>query len=187
MNYSPSTLDMIQTVVGALSAFAALAAVIVAVCSERRNQRRFDEQLRESRELAQANVKPLLTVSSQTYEDLKSVRLTNRGIGSAVITKVEFSRGQQRTTDLVDLFQINGEFRWETFRRLPKSRFFVAPNETIDLVKLSARHLHEQGVSEQNAGSILVQWQQQKSGIHVLLEYEDVLGNPQPACEENLN
>ncbi|SRR6266403_2258865 len=179
-------MDMIQTVVGAFSAFAALAAVIVAVCSERRNQKRFDEQLREARELAQANVKPLLTVSSQTYADLKSVRLTNRGIGSAVITKVEFSRGQRRTTDLVDLFQIKEEFSWETFRRLPKSRFFVAPNETIDLVKLSARHLHDQGVSEQRAASILEQWQQQKSGIHVLLEYEDVLGNTQPACEENL-
>ena len=187
MNYSPSTLDMIQTIVGALSAFAALAAVIVAVCSERRNQRRFDEQLRESRELAQANVKPLLSVSSQTYADLKSVRLINRGIGSAVITKVEFSRGQQRTTDLVDLFQINGEFSWETFRRLPKSRFFVAPNETIDLVKLSAPHLHGQGVSEQETISILAQWQQQKSGIHVRLEYGDVLGNPQPACDETLN
>lgn len=178
---------MIQTIVGALSAFAALAAVIVAVCSERRNQRRFDEQLRESRELAQANVKPLLAVSSQTYADLKSVRLTNRGIGSAIITKVEFSRGQQRTTDLVDLFQINERpFLWETFRRLP-NRYFVAPSDTIYLVKLSAPHLRQQGLSEQEAGSILAQWQQQKSGIHVLLEYEDVLGNPQPACDETLN
>jgi hypothetical protein len=177
---------VIQTIANVLIAIVALAALIVALLVERRNQARFEENLHQSRILAQANIKPLLTISSEIYEHSKSVRLINRGIGTAVITKVEFSRGEQKTTDLSELFRINGKFKWETFRRLPPTKVFVSPNETIDLVRLSAQHLDAQGISEQETRSILSQWQRQKSGIQILLEYEDVLGNRQPACEETL-
>jgi hypothetical protein len=107
-------------------------------------------------------------------------------MGAAIITEVEFSRREQKTTDLVDLFQIRGQLKWEAIRRLPPSGVFVAPNETIDLVKLSAQHLQAQGVSREEARSLLDQWQRQKSGIHVLFEYEDALGNHQPPCEDRL-
>lgn len=93
------TFDVIQANSGSLSALVALAALVVTLVIafrvERRSQARFEEQLRQSRELAQAGVRPFVTISSQVYEDLKSVRLINRGIGTAVVTKVEFSRGRR--------------------------------------------------------------------------------------------
>jgi hypothetical protein len=78
MSFNPG---MIQAIAGASSTLVALAALITAFQVERRNQKRFAEQLRQSRELAQAHIRPLLTISSQGYEDLKSVRLVNRGAG----------------------------------------------------------------------------------------------------------
>ena len=184
MNLDP---NVIQTIANGLPTLIALVALIVAFRVECRNQARFEEQLDQSRKLAQANIKPLLTISSEVYDDRKSVRLINRGIGPAIITKVELSRGVQKTTDLAKLFQIDGQFKWETFRRLPASGVFVSPNETIHLVKLSEPHLLAQDISPEETRSILNQWKQQKSGIRVLLEYEDALGNRQPACDETLN
>lgn len=178
--------NVIHTIASVLTAIVALVALIVAFFVERRNQARFEEQLRQSRDTAKANIKPLLIISSEVFDDVKSVRLINRGIGTAIITRVEFSRCEQRTTNLVELFQINGQFKWETFRRLPATNVFISPNETIDLVRLSAQHLQTQGISIEDTRSILKQWQQQKSGIRILLEYEDVLGNRQPAYEEIL-
>jgi hypothetical protein len=201
--FDPNTIKTIATI---LSALVAIGALIVAFLVERRNQARFKEQLRQSRdaesrnqarfeerlrqsrELAQANIKPILTISSENYEDRKSVRLINRGIGPAVITKVAFFRGKEPpTANLVELFhRIDRPFQWETFSRLPAEGLTVPKDETIDLVRLSKKHLLGQGISEQEARSILARWRQEKTGIQVLLEYEDVLGNRQPAYEDTL-
>ena len=178
----------IKTIAPLLSVLLAIGALIVASFVERRNQKRFEEQLRQSRELAQANIKPILTISSENYEHRKSVRLINRGIGPAVITKVAFFRGKEPpTANLVELFHlIDRQFQWETFRRLPPEGLTLPKDEIIDLVRLSKKHLLAQGISEQEAGSILAQWRQQKTSIQVLIEYEDVLGNRQPAYEDTL-
>src|SRR5215211_3035066 len=163
---------VVQAIANVLSVIVASVALYVAINAEQRNQKRFDAQLRHSRELTQASIKPFLDIYSQTYTNLKSVRLVNRGLGPAVITKVEFSRhGEGNTNKLVDLFRktdtlmsqfhINGliddPLKWDTLRPLYPERV-VSPNETIDLVKLSAKRLQEQKLPGEKVRSLLEQW-----------------------------
>ncbi len=79
----------------------------------------FREQLEQSREIARANLKPLLSIYSQVDATLKSVMLANRGVGAAVITRIEFSKGNEKTQNLAEFFQLGGSFHWGSFRKFP--------------------------------------------------------------------
>ncbi|MCA1853971.1 MAG: hypothetical protein LC647_16750 [Beggiatoa sp.] len=110
----------------------------------------------------------------------------NYGVGPAVIRKAEFRHGPQaRPADkIVDLFTLN--IVWETFVNVPPNRAIPVQGEIV-LVKESLAHLRGQGYDEQAGLSILNQWQLQKTGILVHIEYEDIYGAPMPLLEETLN
>jgi hypothetical protein len=80
------------------SAIIALAALMFSIVSFKHQQDRADSY-------ARASVKPLLSIKSQTYVDLKSIRIVNYGVGPAVIRKAEFRRGSEGvpTNKIVDL------------------------------------------------------------------------------------
>ena len=90
------------------SALIALCALLFSVFSFKKQQDRADAH-------AKTAVKPLLSIKSQNYVDLKSIRLINYGVGPAVIRKVEFRRAPdgKSTNNIVDLFNLN--IMWESF------------------------------------------------------------------------
>lgn len=137
------------------------------------------------RQQARATVKPLLRVRSQNYEDLKSIRLVNYGIGPAVIRKAEFRRpGGGPTNRIVDLFNL--DIVWESFVNVEPGRAIPAEGEVL-LIKESVAHLRGLGYDDEKALAILRQWRVQKTGILVRIEYEDIYGNPMDVYEETLN
>ncbi len=180
-------MEVVQTVAGVMSSLVAVVALLVAFRVELRSNTRFQAQLEQSERIARANVRPLVTIYSQAYTDLKSVKLVNRGIGTAVINAIEFSKNGRSTRNLVELFEIDREFSWQDFRRYPEGLVYLPPGETVDLVKISETHLINQNISPHNVEDILKQWQAQKTGIEVRIEYEDVLGNPQDPYVDTLN
>lgn len=153
---------------GVSSAVIALSALGFSIVS-------FNAQQKRAERDARAAVKPLLWVQSQVYEDLKSVRLANHGVGPAIIKLAIFEKGDKRSNRLVDLFDLS--ITWETFIPLLAGRAIPAQSELL-LVRESLTHLVNQGHTPPEARSILRSWQAQKTGISVRIEYEDILGNP---------
>lgn len=72
------------------SVLIALLALAFSIYSFRKQQERADAY-------AKARVKPLLSIKSQTFLDLKSIRLTNYGLGPAVIGTAELRRAPEET------------------------------------------------------------------------------------------
>lgn len=168
-----------ETVIGVASLVVAFSALIFSIVSFNRQQDRVEVH-------ARASVKPLLSIKSQTYKDLKSIQLFNYGLGPAIIKKAEFRRGTEGppTNKIVELFAL--DIVWESFVNVVPDRAVPADGEII-LIKQSLSHLQSQGYTQEEALSLLRQWQQQKMGIVVRIEYEDIFGNQMPMLEETLS
>lgn len=110
----------------------------------------------------------------------------NYGVGPAVIRKAEFRRGPDGipTNKIIDLFNLN--IVWESYVNVPSNRAIPAEGEIL-LIQVSLAQLRGQGHDEKTALAILDRWQDQKTGILVRIEYEDIYGNPMPTHEETLN
>jgi|GEM_PF-2718461 len=142
------------------------------------------QQVRAERH-ARASVKPLLQIKTQGYIDLKSIKIVNRGIGPAVIISAAFSRGDggDATSRIVELFNL--DIIWESYMNIPEGRAVPAEEEMV-LVVQSARHLIANGMKEESAIEILKEWQRQKSGIRVHVEYSDIYGNEMEPLAQTL-
>lgn len=86
------------------SALIALAALLFSILSFKRQQDRADTY-------EKAAIKPLLSIKSQNFSNLKSIRLVNYGVGPAIIKKAEFRRSHDSkpTNKIVDLFNLDIE------------------------------------------------------------------------------
>src|SRR5687767_16015662 len=113
---------MIENAVDIAALVVAFAGLVFAVVSFRRQQDRAEEH-------ARASVKPLLWIKSQTYVDLKSIRLLNQGLGPAIIRKAEFRRGPEGapTNSIVTLFTL--KIVWESFVDVLPNRAIPAEGE----------------------------------------------------------
>lgn len=177
---------LVEAAASLISVVVAIVALWVAFRGERRSQDRFQAQLDQAKASAEASIRPIVTVYSQVYTDLKSVNLANRGIGPAVINRVQFSKGETKTTALVELFDLGTTVAWDTFRRFPPEGTILPPGQDIALVKLSQKALVSQGKTVEDALSILSRWQRQKKGIKVEIEYENAMGTQQKTYSTTL-
>ncbi len=169
---------IVEVVNSNASLIVACAALLFSIISFTCQQRRVEVH-------ARASVKPLLSVRSQTYTHLKSIRLFNYGVGPAIIKKAEFRRGPEEppTNNIVKLFAL--DIVWESFVNVVPNRAIPVGGKIV-LIKQSLSHLQEQGYTKDAALSLLHKWQQQKTGIVVRIEYEDIYGNQMPVLEETL-
>ena len=168
-----------QIIVSCASAIIALLALLFSVFSFKRQQDRANAY-------ARASVKPLLSIKSQNFVDLKSIRIMNYGVGPAIIRKAEFQQGPDGspTDNIVSLFDLN--IVWESFVNVPPNRAIPAEGEIL-LIQESLAHLRGQGHDETAAFAILAKWRTQKTGIRVHIEYEDIYGNPMTPLDDVLN
>src|SRR5713226_8903242 len=95
--------EPIRLVAQLSSTLIAVTALIISFRTERRNQKRFERQLELTSKIATANVKPLLAISWDAYENDKGLSLVNHGVGTAVITDIKFSKGSKQSKDLSEL------------------------------------------------------------------------------------
>lgn len=113
------------------------------------------------------SLKPHLKVHSKTYTHIKSIEIANDDTGPAVIKNAKFCRNTACTNNIVDPFKIQN-IKYDTFTNLNR-------NSTIknDTSKILAK------VSESNTNSknTLRDFEAQKAGISVHIEYTDIEGN----------
>jgi hypothetical protein len=69
-----------------------------------------------------------------------------------------------------------GQLFWETYQDV-WSGLVLPAQEGIVLIKESAKHLVNQGLSEPAALNLLRQWQDERRGIRIHIEYTDIYGN----------
>ena len=161
------------------SSAAAIAALIFSIVS-------FKSQQKRAEKFASANIRPLLILRSQTYSHTKSILLINQGLGPAIITKAEFSKGAKKTDSIVELFDLPIG-TWESYINVPIGTV-IRPQDQRVLVLQTKQHLIDiNKTSPKDADKILALWQQQKTGIEVLIEFNNVLDQEQDAVDEALN
>ena len=194
----------LQTAAVLASLAVAIAALFLAINTEERSARRFEEQLLRAQEqlanareaakldaerterqlsaartIAEMSVRPLLAIASSGTADRKGVILRNSGLGAAVITKVEFRKGERLSRNLAELLKFNIRVKWENFFDFGEAVHFLKAGESKVLAAISLRNLTKQGLTTGQSIALLEDYEQEISGLSVLVEYEDVLGNPQ--------
>lgn len=133
---------------------------------------------------ATASVRPILRIKTLKYINKKAIILKNSGIGPAIIKYAIFKKNGYSTNEIVKLFDL--KINWETFLNLPNGTS-INPQEEMTLILETKEHLMFQGYSDNEAINLLEEWQKQKSGININIEYEDIYGNSQEPLEYILN
>jgi hypothetical protein len=141
-------------------------ALFVSVSAERRAARALEAQHR-----------PIVKLTSQRFEDLKSIKIYNPGLGVALITDAEFCRGSHCSANPAEHFRFARPVMWDTFRSIPTGA--LRAGAELELLRLSVAGLIGQGIPRAEAREILRSWQEQKAGISVRIEYSDVFDQPQ--------
>jgi len=112
-------------------------------------------------------LRPYLKVHSKIYTNLKSIELTNSGMGTAVIKDATFCRNLICTNNIVELFNIPNA-QWDTFVNLSKNSIVRNDSKKI-LIQLSESNINNE-IS-------LREFQNQKRGIIIKIDYTDIEGN----------
>jgi hypothetical protein len=134
--------------------------------------RSFRAQQKWSEASAHASVKPFFWLKLQGYTDLKSVILIHDGAGPAVIASATFTTNGRSTDRLVDLIDVDIPL-WETFTGVSRQRV-VPPQGEIVLLRQSLEHLVGQDIDAETGLQIMEQIHEQRRGIQIGLEYEDI-------------
>lgn len=183
----------IQVTGGVLTVIIALIAIIIAIRVEGRTNSRFNSQLELANQVAIANAKPILAVIPSDYTHLKSVGLSNYGVGTAIITNISFSKGDRVKDGLWKLFDLQAdlppgskEVEWDHYWTFGNREYYLRAGQDIQLVKLSEEILSDQKFSASNVVTILNSYRQQLKGIGVEITYKDIFGNKQPVYKRIL-
>jgi hypothetical protein len=179
--------DLVQSVVGILSIILAIIALFVSWRTEVRASDRFHLDQELNKKIAVINVKPILSVWTTEYLDLKGIDLINCGTGTAVITEISFIKGTQSEKNIAKLFNLGNKVIWDTFWTFSNTKYYIKAGQEIKLVKLSFDQLLRQKFTQQEAIQILEKWQLELEGIKILIKYCDVFDNPQDTYERTLH
>jgi hypothetical protein len=170
------------SILNLLSAIAALSAVVIAVLSEMRAQKRFKQGNEIQERIAAASQKPLLAINDHTVAGNRRITLENNGTGTAVITKIRFTKDTRSGDSIPSILDIGGpDFEWDAAQRFSDQSAFLRAGGRYVLLELSADRLRGQGFDNAKIQSIFESLTSEIKGIKVSFEVEDALGNKQPS------
>lgn len=183
----PQLNDLIQSIVGIFSIVLAIIAIILSLLAEKRTRIRFHTEQNLNKKIAEANAKPILSVWTTEYTNHKGIALINNGTGTAVITKIEFSKGSQTEKNIAKLFKKSKDFSWDTYWTFSETKFYIQAGQEVVLVSLTLKGLVQQDLKEKEALQILNEWQADMEGIRIRITYDDVFNNQQPLYDRILH
>jgi hypothetical protein len=172
-----ATVELIKLATQVTSSLVAVLALVIALRNEARNQRRFDEQLSQSRKVAQAAARPMLFVEREGYEDEKAITLANYGPGTAIVKKVEFTRGARHAKDIVELLDVEdkADIVWNENTSF-ETPYYMAGKSSEDAFRIQAERLVENKIPAKRVQPLLDEIDNQLDEIEITIEYEDVFG-----------
>jgi hypothetical protein len=168
--------DVVGQVSQGAATVVAVCALVVSFLAERRNQKRFEEQMDESRRVAHANVRPLLGLTISGYMNEKAMYLVNHGIGAAVVTRITFRRKDETALNVPELIELDQGVVWDDFTEYTEGNIFYVPaGESETLIQLTLESLSAQGIRGREAERLMETLGAQLDEIEVTVTYEDVL------------
>jgi hypothetical protein len=168
--------EQLKLVAQMTSTLVALVALVIGLRNETRNQKRFERQLELSSKVAAASARPLLALAFEGYGDRKGIILQNHGPGTAVITDLWCCRGQQRSKDLAELFDLGWGIPFEELSGFPDGTYYIPGKTSEVIVRLTQKDLEEAG-KKNEASQLLEELERQIDEFSMVVTYQDVLGN----------
>lgn len=171
------TQDLIKLAAQITSTLVAVLALIIGLRNENRNQKRFNEQLLQSRKIARAAARPWLFVEREGYADEKAITLANHGPGTAIVKTLVMSRGKRQASDISDLLDVQEdvEIFWNESTTFA-TPYYLADKSSEDAFRVTGERLAECGVSAKRVQSLLEEIDEQLDEIEITIGYEDVFG-----------
>jgi hypothetical protein len=185
--------DIISLILGFLSAYAnlltalaALSAVIIAVLSEVRAQKRFEKGNEIQEKIAAASIKPLLSINESLAFN-GHVMLLNDGLGPALMTEIIFRKGDTRGNSVHSVFDPAFNFQWRlAYKEFPLGTGYLRAGERFNLLFLDLNDLKRQGLTTDTINAAVQALGSQIAGVQITIHYEDVLGNKQADLQVTL-
>ena len=159
-----------SAILNLLTAIAALAAVILAVLTDRRGEK-----------IAAANVKPLLSVSIERSGETWEVLLSNEGLGTATKINVSFTKGElHSTTNICDVLEIDSlKPCVRNFYFLDTEHIHLRTGSSFMLLGANRARLLEANHSADFINGLFAQLDEKIQGVVIRANCKDVLGNKQ--------
>jgi hypothetical protein len=172
-----ATVESIKLAAQVTSTLVAVVAVVIGLRIETRNQRRFAEQLSQSRKVAQAAARPMISVESEGYENEKAVTLVNHGPGTAIVTKLTIERSGRHAKDIVELLDVKekADIVWNE-NTTYETPYYMAGKSSEDAFRIKAERLIENKIPAKRVQPLLDEIDNQLEEIVISIEYEDVFG-----------
>lgn len=176
--------------------------------ADERAQRQFEENLRLQKQVIEVNHKPVLDLGFNASWNERGVNLVNVGNGTAVITKMWFRVSGKEGTNLPELITFpppkmviyNSTFYFRPHKPnyLPASTtvtLFMVSREMYELARRKiaeidydfTQTLEVEGLDQTSIDiddtyieNVLKHVNELFKTLEVVIEYEDILGNPQP-------
>lgn len=184
------TYDDIQAWVDIATVIAAVVAIIISIRAEMRSQARWNDDKDREKEIATANARPLLSISSVGYENRRGLRLTNDGIGPAIITEVTIKKGDRSGNTVAEVISLGKPVVWDTFRRFRPPLQPIAAGQERMIIELTAAGLKSkeiQGCENTNSevDEMMGKLKDELRAVQIQIIYTDIFGNVQPTCQWN--
>ncbi|HKM76022.1 MAG TPA: hypothetical protein VJZ32_06365 [Candidatus Bathyarchaeia archaeon] len=164
-----------SAILNSLSAIAALSAVILAILSERRAQKRFEQSNEIQERIAAGNIRPLLRIRENIMGYDIKITLNNDGLGPAVITNITFTKENRSGNSIGAILDTVKFGSVAVFSERPD---YLRAGEHINLYLLSAEELNNEGLKD-SVPDIFRDVKSRLKGTKISIELEDVLGNKQ--------
>jgi hypothetical protein len=161
-------MDLMQ-VSAMLTAITAITAIVLSLYS-----------IRLQKKTAAANVKPILQIDQvMKGNDSREVHLHNWGVGTAIITSINFRKGNKHGRSLISVLdRANKKYDWH-YEEFGDDLNYLRGGKKKILLRLRVSDLMSQGLSDTDARRILASAGDQVTGTEVSISYKDVLGNDQ--------
>lgn len=171
--------EYISIIANVATTLVAIVAVTLSLNAENRNQERFEKQMLQSSIIAEANIKPLLSIKSSGFIGEKAFILSNDGLGTSLITNIYFQKNGVIKYNLADHFNFDVQIIWNNFYVFTESETYLKAGENITLLHLNDSNLENQGLNKSQIEKILAEFEKQKNGISIYIESKDLMGNDQ--------
>jgi hypothetical protein len=161
--------------VNLLSAFAALAAVILAIRGIQIQQR-----------VASASVIPILSIRHIKVGTIRIV-LHNDGLGPALLKKVTYTKDNNSQNSIPLVLEKAKAINWDKYAVFSGEDVPLRAGDQHDLLVLSTDELKKQGFNETRINETFRMVNDELKGLKISVEIDNVLGKRQPRFEVTLN
>jgi len=133
----------------------------------------------ETDRIVHTNIKPILHIVDDNYNEKESITLVNSGLGPAIITDMKFFKNEKELKDINTLFErlpYNGGYKYTYFGGTVS---YIQKDQKEILVEITSEDLKQRNNSDSQIKYIMEAWDEAINGTRIFIAYTDILGEKQ--------